>query len=352
VDDAGTPRPGIREVAERAGVARSSVSRVMNDHIDVSPAMRERVNAAISELGYRPDVLARGLRTGTTFCVGLVISDPMFAPAIARAERALRLAGYSVLLTTSDGRAELDRENIRLLLRRRVDGLILALTEDQDPGTVRLLREADTPIVLLDGDMPHGTGVSRVVFDHRSGMTHATDHLLDLGHRRIALIVGGPQRPAHERRDAVLAAIATGGASCSGAVHGGELSDAFGEQAMLAILEAATATAVIAGGDLLMQGALRACRAHGVRVGVDLSFVGCDDEAVAEAHSPPIAVVRRDVASVGATAVQLLLELIEDAAASREVILPTEFVRRASCGPPRPTTRTGTRARRTARTSP
>src|SRR5262249_11228176 len=121
-------RPGMREVADRAGVAMSSVSRVLSGHPDVSQKMRQVVMGAVRELGYRPDMLAQGLRRGTTFSVGFTVSDianPVLAEVVTGAEKRLREAGYSLLLTNSEGDPALDVEHISLLERRRVDGLIL-----------------------------------------------------------------------------------------------------------------------------------------------------------------------------------------------------------------------------------
>ena len=202
----GRPRAGMREVAQRAGVAMSSVSRVLSGHPDVSPKMREAVLAAVAELGYRPDMLAQGLRSRKTFSVGFTVSDianPVLAGIVTGAEKRLRLAGYSLLLTNSEGDADLDAEHIRLLEQRRVDGLLLSLAEEHHPATVRALRELDLPTTLVDRDIPEGIRARSAIFDHRAGMAAAAQHLLDLGHRDVALIIGGPQLPARERRRGV-----------------------------------------------------------------------------------------------------------------------------------------------------
>ena len=333
----GAPRSNIRAVAEHAGVAMSTVSRALNGHVDVSPAMRERIDAAVLELGYRPNILAQGLRTRRTRSVGITVSDlsdPALAAAVAGAERQLRRAGYSLLLTSSERDAERDRENIRLLMQRSVNGFILGLSDAQHPALADLLREAEVPVVLLDHDVPAGVAVSRVVFDHHAGMTRATQHLLALGHREIALIVGGRARSAGERRLAVAAAVGAG-AGCHCVVYNGSFSVAHGERAAGRILDRTPeASAIIAGGSLLLRGALKAIRARGVRLGVDVSLVGCDDVLVAELHSPPIALVYPDMRSIGLAAADLLLEQMLTAAGCRQVSLPTRFIRRQSCGPP------------------
>src|SRR4029079_5437432 len=152
-------RPGMREVADRAGVAMSSVSRVLSGHPDVSPQMSHVVMKAVRELGYRPDMLAQGLRRGKTFSVGFTVSDianPVLAEIVTGAEKRRGEAGYSLLLTNSEGSPDLDVEHISLLERRRVDGLILSLAEEHPPGTVEALRRLSVPVVLVDRDIPPG----------------------------------------------------------------------------------------------------------------------------------------------------------------------------------------------------
>ena len=339
-----TARPGMREVAERAGVAMSSVSRVLSGHPDVSPNMRQVVMAAVRDLGYQPDMLAQGLRRGKTFSVGFTVSDianPVLAEIVTGAEKRLRDGGYSLLLTNSEGNPELDVEHISLLTRRRVDGLILSLAEENHPGTVTALRQVTVPVVLVDRDVPPGVNARSAAFDHASGMRAAAEHLLALGHRRFALISGGPQRPARERRRAVEEALASArdGATCT--VYPGEFSVDHGRRATSALLESVPRpTAIIAGGNMLMQGALLALREAGIVVGQDISFIGCDDVVIAEVHQPPIAVVRRDIPAIGVAAAEVLLAEFEPGGGTaadgpREIVLPTEFIARASCAPVR-----------------
>ena len=333
----------MREVAEYAGVAMSSVSRVLSGHPDVSPKMREAVMEAVRELSYQPDMLAQALRRGKTFSVGFTVSDisnPVLSEIITGAEKRLREAGYSLLLTNSEGNPELDVEHIVLLERRRVDGLILSLADENHLPTIEALREVGVPVVLVDRDVPSGVNARCAAFDHAMGMRTATAHLLSLGHRRFALITGGPERPGRERRLAVedTLAAARDGANC--AVYPGEFSVEHGRRATAQILASQPRpTAIIAGGNMLMQGALLALRDAEIDVGREVSFVGCDDVVVAAVYQPPIAVVRRDIPAVGVAAAELLLADLEplgDGEADdrpREVILPTEFIARASCGP-------------------
>src|SRR5215218_5250120 len=196
-------RPGMREVAQLAGVAISSVSRVVTGHPDVSPRMRERVMEAVDELGYEPDLLAQSLRRRATNTVGFVVGDisnPLLAEVALGAERSLGQAGYSMLLTNSENDPARDARHMRLLLQRRVDGLLLSLAAEDDLDTVRMLEQIDTPIVLIDRELPRTVRASAVLSDHRAGMRAAVEHLLELGHRDIGLILGQPLRFSRERR--------------------------------------------------------------------------------------------------------------------------------------------------------
>jgi len=342
-------RAGMREVADRAGVAMSSVSRVLSGHPDVSPQMRVTVLKAVDEIGYRPDMLAQGLRSRRTLSIGFTVSEianPVMSGIVTGAEKRLRAAGYSLLLTDSEGNPDLDVEQIHLLEQRRVDGLVLALADEHHPGTVRALQELDLPVVLLDRDVPAGVDARVARFDHYEGMSAATSHLLDLGHRNFALIVGGPRLPARERRRGVDETLERSGTGATCTVFDGEFSSRFGSQAVAEMMGASVCpTAIIAGGNLLMEGALRELHRRNVRVGAELSFVGCDDVALAELHDPPIAVVDRDVQAIGAAAADLLLTRLADRGDEddpramdwhtdvQDVVLPTHFVRRASCAP-------------------
>lgn len=337
IDVGSAPRsPVMRDVADRAGVAMSSVSRVLSGHPDVSPAMRERVMAAVSELGYEPNMLAQSLRRQQTRTIGFAVGDisnQLFAEIVAAAETRFREAEFSLLLTTSEGRPELDAAHIGLLAQRRVDGIILSVSDEQNDVMLRALERLDLPVVFLDRDVQVGRSL-HVYTDHRPGMRHAVNHLLDLGHRKIAMITGQPLRPVNERRAALEACYAERGFDKTYRLLEGTLSVEYGERATAQLLsQSDPPTAIIAGGNQLMLGALRVLRARGIRLGRDVSFVGCDDIPVSELFDPPIAVVRRDNAAIGRCAAELMLEALRDPEYIADMILPTEFIARPSCGP-------------------
>jgi LacI family transcriptional regulator len=329
----------MREVAERAGVAMSSVSRVLSDHPDVSVVMRERVLRTVDELGYKPDLLAQSLRRRETRSIAFVVADisnQLFAEIVKGAETALRVAGYAMLLTNSEGDPELDAAHVRLFEQRRTDGLILSLAREDHRPTIEAIEAIDTPIVLVDRDLPVSIPVSRVLSDHASGMHAAVDHLLDLGHRRIGLILGQPVRPTHERRRAFVEAHGSRGIE-PGPIVGGRFTVEFGAQATRELLDSdEPLTAIIAGGNQLMIGALKILSERGLELGRDISFLGCDDIPITSLYRPPIAVVRRDNEAIGRTAAELLLRRLKDGSGGEtEILLPTEFVPGPSCAPPR-----------------
>jgi LacI family transcriptional regulator len=328
----------MREVAERAGVAMSSVSRVLSGHPDVSPAMSEKVMRAVEELSYQPDILAQSLRRRETFSVGFVVGDisnPLIAEIVTGAESALHTNGYSMLLTNSLGDPQLEAAHIALLSQRRVDGLVISVLDESNPASLGRLRELEIPVVVLDRNLPAEIPVSRVLSDHRSGMKAVGLHLLELGHRRIGLIAGAAVRPALERRAGLEEAFAAYGLPATYTADEGVFSVEHGASAMRRLLDRPEPpTAVIAGGNQLMLGALRVVAERRLTLGRELSFVGCDDVAVTDLFQPPVAVVRRDNYAMGRTAAELLLARLRDGASPTDVVLPTEFVARPSCGPP------------------
>jgi LacI family transcriptional regulator len=329
----------MREVAQLAGVAMSSVSRVLSGHPDVSLGMRERVLAAVAELAYQPDLLAQSLRRQETLTIGFAVGDisnPLFAEIVAAAETRLRAAGYSMLLTNSEASPDLDAAHIALLAQRRVDGIILSVSDEQNPATVAALDRLEIPVVVLDRDVDVGHTV-HVYTDHQVGMRQAVSYLLDLGHRNIAMINGQPMRPVKERRAALEACYAERGLPETYRFADGTFSVDYGARAAGELLSLEDPpTAIIAGGNQLMLGSLRVLHSRGLKLGRDVSFVGCDDIPISELYDPPIAVVRRDTAAIGRTAAELMLALLGGAEDVADATLPSEFVARASCGPVTP----------------
>jgi len=330
-------RAGIRQVAEQAGVAISSVSRVLSGHPDVSDAMRKKVREAVETLHYEPDILAQSLRRGSSWTIGFVIANianPLFAEIAIGAELALQKAGYAVLIANSLGAAERDIRQIRLLKQRRVDGFILSLADEEDPATVAELKRLDRPFVLLDRAVRGTRKANSVLSDHAGGVRAAVAHLARLGHRHIGFIGGYPRvRPSSERVAALEAAAAAHRIKAT--VACGQYTAEYGAEAARAMLDAKGApTAILAGSNQILVGVLKTLRALGLQVPDDISLVTCDDLPLSEFLFVRLATIYRDVPKLGETAADLLLASLRGEPA-REIVLPAEFRPGESCAKPR-----------------
>ncbi len=307
-------RVSITAVAERAGVGIGSVSRVLSGKGSVSPEMLRRVREAVESLGYQPNLLAQSLRSRATRTVGFVISDitnPLLAAIVSGAEAVLSEAGYSVLLTNSGGRPEIDAQRIGLLLRRQVDGLIVLPASEHDTETIEALAGAGVPIVAIDRELPGVPDASYVLSDHYAGVAAATRHLLAAGHRRVALVAGPNMRPARERLRAYSDAHAAGGVTPFGSAFG-PLSAQRGFEATGRLLDGhAPPTAIVLGGNQLLEGAIEAAQVRGVAVGHDIALVCCDDIPLGRFHRPPIPTVVRDTDGMGRAAARAFLARID-----------------------------------------
>jgi LacI family transcriptional regulator len=333
----GKARAGVKEVAERAGVAPSSVSRVLTGHPDVSAVMRNRVLDAVAALGYEPDLLAQSLRRGATLTIGFVVGDisnPLLAQIALGAEVELRAAGYSILLMNSVNDPALDAAHVRMLRQRRVDGLLLSLADEGSGDTAEALRRSETPYVLVDRDSASLPDASAVLSDHRSGIIAAAEHLISLGHRRIALVNGNPGvRPARERATALRRACRAH-PGVTAIVRSGAFSAEHGESATQALLSSAEApTAIIAGGNQVLTGVLRTLRRENYPIPSRISLVTCDDAPLAEFLEPAMATISRDPEDMGRQAARLLLDRLEGRSA-RTTTLPAVFRPTRSCAPP------------------
>ena len=329
----------IRDVARSAGVAVGTASRVLNSHRSVSPEVRERVVDAIRALGYEPDAVAQSMRLRTTRTVACAIRDISiagFGGFVKAAEEVLRQAGYTLLLTNTDEEPLREIELLRTFAKRRVDGVIMTVSDEADEPLLRTLEEMRVPIVLMDRDIALPLDV--VAIDHRGGARAATAHLLGLGHSRIALLTGhASMRPAHERIAGFEEAHRRAGVAPQ-LVRTGGFSAEFGFEQTTTLLDGdERPSAIIAGGMTMLPGVLHAIGARGLSVPEDVSVVAGADTDLAALSAPPVTAVRWSNADWGRHAVRLLLERIEGryAADPRRVTVPTELVHRASCAAPR-----------------
>jgi LacI family transcriptional regulator len=329
----------IREVATRAGVSVSTVSRVLNDYPFVSDDARARVLQAMEELDYRPDVAARSMRTGTSRAVGFVVSDisnPLFATIAKGVDAVLHPHGYSLVLANSENDPGREAGLLSALRQRRVDGLIAAVSDESATSLARRLDDFAT--VLFDREVP-GSTADAVCSDHETGIREALERLAGLGHRRVALVAGSQHQLGSRARTVAFEqharrlSLSIDGTVLLAAEASRQTGHGFG-RALLALAD--PPTAVVIAHNQLTVGVLEAFREQGVVIPRDLSVIGCDDVDAIRLHSPRIDVVERDLLELGGASARLLLERLADRdAPPRRIVLPTRLVCRESSAAPR-----------------
>ena len=329
-------RPTIADVARLAATSTATVSRVVNDDTRyVRAATRDRVAAAIAELGYRPSALARSLVSRRSKTIGLLVSDianPFYPEVVRGVEEAAVSRGYSVLLGNTGYSADRALDLARSFADRQADGVIL-MSSSLSPSVLEELTARQVPVVVVDSPLEGlPAGVHSIAVDYESGIAEAAGHLLALGHRRFAHLAGPIDLPtARRRRDAFLAALAERGIDPNSvAVVEGNLRIDGGRRAIDRILDLPELpTAVFAANDLSAIGLLWAARDRGIRIPDDLSIVGLDDIQLALEVSPPLTTVALPRQDLGQLALAALVE--EPPAAALAVA--TRLVVRGSTGP-------------------
>ncbi|HEY8475817.1 MAG TPA: LacI family DNA-binding transcriptional regulator [Chloroflexota bacterium] len=334
------PTPSIKDVAARAGVSPSTVSRVLAGAARVGSPTRERVLEAVAELGYQPNWLASSLRRGRTGTLGLVLPDlrqPFFVAMAVAVEDAVVRRGYGLLLCNSRLDAEREGECLRVLAGRGVDGILFARVAD-DAETLRRTRRSGVPLVVVDRVLD-AERVPSVVVDNRRAGYLAVGHLTALGHRRIGLITG--PRHLHLCRDRYQGyerALRERGLEPDPRLEvEGDFSLESGADALTRLLDARPRpTAVFAMNDLMAIGALRAARANGVSVPGDLAVVGIDNIPLSALVEPSLTTVAQPLDRMAEEAVDLLLQAMErplDQPVVRVVLDPHLVVRRSTGAP-------------------
>ena len=324
-------RVSMADVAERAGVSGQTVSRVVNASPRVDPETRARIEAAMTELGYRPHRAARALRTGRTQTIGLVVSTlasvgnsrMLQAVADAAATR-----GYALTVVTlgADGDVAAAFER---LAEQGVDGAIVL---NEATAHVRGADVGAAGLRLVVVDSPRDDRFGVVETDHAGGARHATEHLLALGHATVRHLAGPDGSfAAAERERGWREALTAAGASVPPVVRG-DWTSASGFAAASALLESG-ATAVFAANDQMALGVLRAVAESGRAVPGDVSVVGFDDVADAADYRPPLTTVRQDFDALGARAVAALVDGIEAGTPAAFETVPTRLVVRESTAP-------------------
>jgi len=334
-----TKKVTIRDVASRAGVSYQTVSRVINGRPDVADETRQRVQEVIKALGYRPSAIARSLTSKRTYTLGLItadFSDYFFTQVIVGAEAEARRHGYFFMLCSTERNEADEPEYFRLLTERNVDGVLFARpsTENDNRHIISLLRQG-MPLVTTAYHVP-GEELTVVDIDNVSGGFDATQHLLDAGHRHIAMVTGPKGwKSVADREEGYRRALEQAGIDYDERlVASGDWSYASGYRAMQSLIErGARFTAVFVQSDTMAIGAIRALQEAGRSIPKDVAIIGYDDIPAAAYCVPALSTIRQPMQQVGQIATRLLIDAINGLMpAKREVLLKPELVRRESCG--------------------
>lgn len=326
----------VKDVAAAASVSVGTVSNVLNRPAKVAPDTVARVQAAIERLGFVRNDAARQLRAGRSRSIGLIVLDsanPFFAEVARGAEQRAAAHGVSVLLGNSDHDPARENAYLDLFREQRVNGVLLT-PQSLDPARVAVLAEAGLPVVLLDAEAGDG-GLASVAVDDVEGGQLAVSHLLHTGRRRIAFVgapsvrqvadrLEGARRALGAVGDASLEVIETEGLTV---LHGRGVGEALARRA-----PADRPDAVFCANDLLAVGVLQGIAIlGGVAVPADVALVGYDDIEFAQSTVVPLSSVRQPARAIGAAAVDVLFERLDDpASAPRHVVFRPELIIRSS----------------------
>jgi LacI family transcriptional regulator len=330
----------LRDLADHAGVSRATVSLVLGQSPLVAEKTRARVLQSAKELGYVYNRGAASLRTRRTHTIGIAINDltnPYFAELTTAIERAFVSLGRTVFLSNSEESPERQDQFIATMREYNADGLVICPAAGTDPAALQRLHAQGMACVLVSRDLA-GSGLDHAGNDHEGGMVAATEHLLALGHRRIAMIGGSLliSTAADRHQGYRLALQARGLPVDPGLMLPGPPTRSFGADALSRLLDRPDPpTAVVCFNDVVAFGAMLGLRRRGIEPGRGFAVVGCDDIAEAALWMPGLTTVAIDSTGIGMAAAEMLLKRMEDhdAPPRRVVLQPKLVVRESSCPP-------------------
>ncbi|WP_285241113.1 LacI family DNA-binding transcriptional regulator [Arthrobacter sp. G.S.26] len=327
--------PRLEDVADIAGVSHQTVSRVVNNHPNVSSATREKVEAAIAQLGYRRNTAARSLVTRRSQTIGVLASElSQYGPAntLLGVEQAARDAGYfvSIAALREVGREAIS-DAVNHFMDQAVDGIVVLVPH---ADTLLTLEELNLPVPVVAVGSAGSGAVSGAMVDQRRGARIAVEHLIAQGHRRIGH-VSGPQdwTDGSERAEGWRDALRDAGLPDNLLLEG-DWSAGSGYGIGRTLAAGLTATALFVGNDQMALGLLRAFAEAGVKVPDDVSVVGFDDQPEAGYFTPPLSTVRQDFEELGRRCIDAMLKEIEAGAGVSSIVVTPELVLRASTAPP------------------
>jgi LacI family transcriptional regulator len=333
----------IRDVARLAKVHPGTVSRALNSETRalVNQETAQRVIRAAEQLGYRPNPIARGLKTNRSYTIGVLIPDitnPLFPPILRGIEDRLDDAGYTSLIVNTDNDAERERSHLEAMRARQVDGFISA-TARLDRQLLAEIAASGTPLVLVNRSLEDGS-VPAVTVNDRQGIRLAVEHVAALGHQRIAH-VAGPQNTStgHRRYLGFLEAMRSAGLEVpeQHVRFGRWFTEEEGVRACAELFdEAKDITALVAANDRLAIGCYDALELRDLRCPEDVSIVGFNDMPFVDRLRPPLSSVRVPQREIGTVAADLLLQRLGDGSqTAREILLEPTLIIRGSTAPPR-----------------
>jgi len=327
------------DVARSAGVSIATVSAFLNGTSNVSPELTQRIEAAIGSIGYERNAIARSLKTGATHTIGLTVADirnPFFTDVVATIQDALNRAGFAVMLCSSDEDITKQDEQIKLLLERMVDGLIIAPV-GEDEVMRRLVRATRKPVVLIDR-MVEGLGVDAVLLDNIEAVSQAVNYLTSLGHRRIGYISGTPNTTTgRDRLEGYRRALGVAGVPLDPElIRDGRFREVDGYRAAMQLMTLPQRpSALLSANNLMVIGAMRAIRDLGLTCPDDVSVASMDDFVWADLFGPRLTTVAQPVQAIGEQAARLLLDRLSGKAPAEPKVLTLrgQLMIRNSCAP-------------------
>ena len=324
----------IHDVAALADVSPTTISRYLNNRIDLPKETTRRIDQAILALDYRPNLIAKRLSLGRTETIGLVtpeFGNPFFAGLAAAVEDEAEKHGYSVLMSSTQGLRGRELKALQRLKDRHVDGLIM-MTSQPDDGSLKDMVNRHSNVVIIDEDIP-GIHAPRLFVENEVGARLATEHLIKMGHRQIAHI-GGPVGllSGQERAQGFKNAMKQAGLDPDPRlIISGDYTPEFGAQAMEQILAGPIRpTAIFAGSDALILGIVRVLRSHSLSVPGDISLVGFDDSPFSEFMAPPLTTIRQPIDAMGRVGFQTLFGLLNAQQNESSSRFPVTLIERQS----------------------
>ncbi len=326
----------IKDVADAAEVSTATVSRVLANKPNVRPEVKKRVLETVRALGYRPNRVARSLRSNKSSILGLIVSDienPFFQQVSRAVEDAALGKGYSVVLCNADENPEKEMMYLQLLCDENAAGVILSPTR-QTTENYSALAALNLPMVVIDRRI-RGGGFDSVVTDNVLSADRVVSHLIAQGHRRIGGIFGAESTTGRERREGYLQALKRHDIKpVAELVQFVEPKEEGGFAAAMKLLQLPERPdAIFTSNSLLAAGILRALKEQKVAIPDEIAFASFDETRWAALVDPPITVIEQPTYEIGHTAADLLMHRIEDPKRStREVVLNTKLIVRQSCG--------------------